>query len=435
MANPHQNQPTQVLNLTVKQQLFGLLKDFHQQESSYDCTVLTDREWLETGIIRSLTDSRSGCGFLQELTLTERNPIDKTHYFETLKSKRRLQYITDLTNAFTYHHAQLALKTTPDANIHPSLKDYHLYAGDGHFHTASSHDEKTHNSDQTLTKYPIGHLYSLNLRNHHLTHLALGSDGSNKKPHDIKILKRLETKILRQNAPTGQKILYVWDRASIDFQQWDRWKWTNAIYFLSREKGNMKLTAPLPNHFDNNDPINAGVISDHTVSHSQGSMIRRITIILPDNGGKMSFLTNLPNTVPPGVIAHLYFKRWQIEKTFDEIKNKMHEKKAWAKSNTAKIMQGKFIALAHNLVSELHTILEEENHLVQAKEIKRRAERMRQLKIKAKELGVKISSLRESCTKPLQKSIKYYRWLAHQIMHAHPWHHSITQLRTLYDHF
>jgi hypothetical protein len=36
------------------------------------------------------------------------------------------------------------------------------------------------------------------------------------------------------------KVLYIWNRAGIDFRQWFKWK-ENGIYFLSREKENMKL--------------------------------------------------------------------------------------------------------------------------------------------------------------------------------------------------
>ncbi|MHB1310037.1 MAG: transposase [Limisphaerales bacterium] len=36
--------------------------------------------------------------------------------------------------------------------------------------------------------------------------------------------------------------------------------------------------------------------------------------------------------VPPGVLAELYRRRWELEKVFDEVKNKLREQKAWASS-------------------------------------------------------------------------------------------------------
>ena len=48
------------------------------------------------------------------------------------------------------------------------------------------------------------------------------------------VLKRLNNRTLRQGAAKGRKVLYVWDRAGIDFRQWRRWKQASGIYFLSR---------------------------------------------------------------------------------------------------------------------------------------------------------------------------------------------------------
>ena len=62
-------------------------------------------------------------------------------------------------------------------------------------------------------------------------------------------------------------------------------------------------------------------------------------------------------TIPPGLIAWLYQMRWDIEpersgdswpsspetcqqKSYDEVKNKFHEQKAWASSPTAKEEEG-----------------------------------------------------------------------------------------------
>lgn len=54
--------------------------------------------------------------------------------------------------------------------------------------------------------------------------------------------------------------------------------------------------------------------------------------------------------MPPGLIAYLYKARWNIEKVFDQVKNKLNEKKAWATSDIAKEMQAQFVCLAHNLM-------------------------------------------------------------------------------------
>jgi len=40
--------------------------------------------------------------------------------------------------------------------------------------------------------------------------------------------------------------------------------------------------------------------------------------------------------------------RWDVEKVFDELKNKLGEKQAWATSKNAKTMQATFLCIAHN---------------------------------------------------------------------------------------
>ena len=72
-----------------------------------------------------------------------------------------------------------------------------------------------------------------------------------------------------------------------------------------------------------------GVLGDELVSTSQGVSVRRVRYYCAQRGEVFSFLTN-ECTLPPGVIAHLYRLRWEIEKTFDELKNKLGETKAWA---------------------------------------------------------------------------------------------------------
>jgi IS4 transposase len=81
--------------------------------------------------------------------------------------------------------------------------------------------------------------------------------------------------------------------------------------------------------------VNQGVVADELLGTSQGVMVRRVTYRDPVGGENFFFLTN-EQTLPPGILAHLYRLRWDIEKVFDEFKNKLSEKKAWASGATAK---------------------------------------------------------------------------------------------------
>ena len=126
------------------------------------------------------------------------------------------------------------------------------------------------------------------------------------------------TETLRQGARAGRKVLSVWDRAGIDFRQWQRWKQSAGIYFLSREKENMALEVIGQKAWERADPRNAGVLADELVATSQGVSVRRVRYRCPLRGEELSFLTS-EQTLPPGVIAHLYRLRWEIEKSFDEL--------------------------------------------------------------------------------------------------------------------
>lgn len=408
-------------------------------KNQYRCHVVTDEDWIRTGLQRVIGQHDSGCDFIQKRVLRGIMNLTKSNYFESCKSPRRYQHLKGLTEDFLHHHSQHALKNIHlfegQTQINEALKDFHLYAGDGHFHSASSHDPR----DGKQTKNAIGHLYALNLRTHHLSHLALGSDGTKKKPHDMGVLKRMDVGALRQGAHKGQKVLYIWDRAIIDFRQWSIWKNTNAIYIISRVKENMVLEHPLPEEFDREDPVNAGVLADELVSNQSGTMVRRVSFRVPETGEVMEFLTTLGKGVPPGVVAQLYFMRWRIEKSFDALKNKLHEVKAWALSLEAKRMQAAFIVLAYNLSQLLHEKVEADQgnddpdhpHRDRAAE-KKRENRLNDLKQKTADRGHEFPLLRSLPYRATQLSVKFYRWLGLQIYDPSPWRLALGRLQLIY---
>jgi len=108
--------------------------------------------------------------------------------------------------------------------------------------------------------------------------------------------------------------------------------------------------------YDKKDPINAGVQSYELMGCSAGVTVHRVVYKCLISGEMYSFVTSLTN-VPPGLIAYLYKTRWDIEKIFDQVKNKLVEKKAWATSGTAKNMQAQFVCLSHNLMLIFNNVL------------------------------------------------------------------------------
>ena len=284
---------------------------------------------------------QSGRDFLQDLADRHQTEILRTTFFESLKSKRRLALLGEILAQMQVHMR----RSLPDPfAAFKCLEDFDLYAGDGHFIAAASHDKAAPRKSPTkkkslgrtaaftATKYATGHLYALCLRSHCVTHLTVSDQVERKKEHDMRALKRQDILAMRQGAAKGRKVLYIWDRAGIDFRQWFKWK-ESGIYFLSREKENMKLEIVGIHPFDRADPINQGVISDEIVATSMGVTVRRVIYQDPETGTTYIYLTNLPPNILPGIVALLYKCRWDLEKVFDEFKNKLGETKSWASPN------------------------------------------------------------------------------------------------------
>jgi len=71
--------------------------------------------------------------------------------------------------------------------------------------------------------------------------------------------------------------------------------------------------------------VNRGIISDEWVAPSStGRVIRRITWTDPDSGQSWQYLTN-EMKLSPCLIVLLYRRRWDLEKVYDQFKNKFHE--------------------------------------------------------------------------------------------------------------
>ena len=368
------------------------------------CHGVNDQDWMLLGVRRALEDHVSGRGFLQHLACRGISAPRQSNFFETLKSARRLRLTGNVAKVV---EAMLRVPSGHALSLCKELDGFDLYAGDGHYHAAASHDPR-HSEDGI--KYATGHFFSLNLRTHALAHLAAGDQVSRKIEHDMRALKRMQIDTLRHGAPKGRKVLYVWDRAGIDFRQWYRWKHGSGIYMLSRVKENMKLEVIGENRIDTDDPRNQGVLADEIVATSQGVSVRRITYLCPLSGQLYEFLTNA-DSLPPGLVAHLYRIRWDIEKTFDELKNKLGETKAWASSANAKIMQAHFLCLAHNLMVLFEEHLDQTHGVRNEAELKRRNQRLERERVRLAGITQSVPSLYASLQRITQRSLKFIRWL------------------------
>ena len=125
-------------NLTISESFFKPLNEkltgcTHQRS----CEVVSDKMWLEMGVRRCLSTCRSGREFLQYLSDCHEKDVLVETYFETLKSNRRLALAAEV-NAGLRQRMRAEIDD-PFARF-ACLKDFELFAGDGHFHAASCHD-------------------------------------------------------------------------------------------------------------------------------------------------------------------------------------------------------------------------------------------------------------------------------------------------------
>ena len=229
--------------------------------------------------------------------------------------------------------------------------------------------------------------------------------------------------------PKGRKVIIAWDKAGIDFAFWQKVKQSSGLYFISREKENMKLTKCGERIFDRQDPRNAGVISDENVDPSgNGAMLRRITYTDPVEEVTYVYLTT-EMTLPPGVPVLIYKQRWDIEKVFNELKNKFQEKKSWASGPIAKTAQAQFLCLTHNLMVLLEEQIRVEENLDNEVERKRKAKRKEKIEENG---GNYISTALQRFT---VRNMKFIRWLRNWGYREALWCDAVARLREIYATF
>ena len=419
-----------------------LFEFFETAKHRRNCPALDDSLWLEAGVRRCLGIFQSGRDFLQQLADQHDTPILISTFFESLKSKRRLRLVDEILGQVRSRMRRVM----PDPfACHKSLDDFDIHAGDGHFIAAASHDKaqpratsaaksQSATTRVATTKYATGHLYTLDLRSHAMNYLTVADQIERKKEREMRALKRQTADTLRQGAAKGRKVLYIWDRAGIDFRQWFDWKNQSGIYFLSREKDNMKLEVIGKHPFEPALPINAGILADEMVATSQGVSVRRVIYQDPVTGIIYHYLTNLPATIPPGLIAMLYKARWDIEKVFDEFKNKLCETKAWASSATAKTQQARLLCLTHNLMTLMEEEIRKRSGVINEAEHKRRAKTRQPgaaAKSKSDHPGTDI--IEQAIERLTQRTVKFIRWLKNHLDLERDWDQAMARLTEVYS--
>jgi len=384
------------VNALFFQPLCGLIAGGDHARS---CPEFPDELFLHLGVQRVLELSPSGRAFLQEHGPRFQNTPGYSNYFAALHSERRREVL---------RVAHDALIATADLTLHdrlaaiPELARYDCFDTDGHWHKAATHDARHEGR-----KLAVGHFYSLNLRTHTLRHLAAGQD---LHEHDMSALKRVTPRGLRQGVAKGRRVLLIHDKAGIDFNYWKRCRHECAVYFLSRVKDNMVYEWLACRLWDRADARNHGVTHDRSVQTREGHLLRIVGYTDPVSGERYEFLTNEMD-LPPGVLVELYRRRWEAEKVFDQIKNKLGEQQAWATSLVAKEAQALFITLTHTLLLLYEQELERRHGVSNQAEDRRRTQRAEQAEQTCATQQTPLTTLVLQARRATQRSVKFIRWL------------------------
>lgn len=411
----------------VFRQLFSPVTEVYgNSKRQYNCKTITDLDFLEMGILRCLSESTTGRDFIQRHGDHDRLDVNVDHFFKSLKSDRRIENAESVNSKLSPIVRERV--SDPYASI-PELDAFAIYAGDGHYHKGAVHDAKQTSAKGLGRKPATGHFFMINLRTHYMSHLCTADvSGERKSEHDMRAIKNAAIEELRGGEPKGTKVIMSWDKAGIDFGFWHKAKMNHGLYFISREKENMKLIRCGNRTWDADDKRNAGVISDEQVAPgSGGAMLRRINYRDPETGTLFKFITT-EMTLAPGLICLLYKQRWDIEKVYDEFKTKMDETKSWGSGAESKTSHALFLCLAHNLMILLEAQLSEDG-VENEKELERKAKRL----ASAQKHGANfVATFLQRCT---VRSLKFIRWLRAFVYREALWSHAVRRLREIYAHF
>ena len=205
----------------------------------------------------------------------------------------------------------------------------------------------------------------------------------------------------------------------------------SGVYFLSRSKKNMKFKVISKLDIDRTDPVNNGILSYEVVETLSGILLNRVLYRDPFQQKTYSYITNLPKKIRPGVIAFLYKTRWDIEKVFDDFKNKMMEKKSWGSHDVTKTTQTVFLCITYNLALLLEDDLEEMG-IVNDKDLAKKEKRIEHEISNSKLDRHKISSLLINTLRTVQIPAAFFRWLKSFIYIDTPWIKACSLLRGIY---
>ena len=318
------------------------------------CDIIDDVTFSRHGLLRCISSVHSGRHYLQVTDEIYDETICHSSYFNALKSTRRMNMVKAMERqSYQLQSEKLSSLGIDYLEQFPELDEYRIEAADGHFIQHACHTEK--NSKGKV--FAAGFIHALNLRNGLLRPLCVVTNGSERHQEIPALRTYIEQRHGKKD--TWQKHLYVYDKAVTDFAWWDKQK-HDRNFMISVLKENSVATFVKSISFDQNDEINTG-IERYSVYQNKKAKFHVVEYRDPETRQLHKFISTLPKSINPGTIAIIYYKRWTIEKAFNNSKSDFTERKAWSSNLNALNSQMRFTAMAYNIMRIFEEISKAKN--------------------------------------------------------------------------
>lgn len=391
--------------------------DKHLKDLAY-----SDAEFTSLGLRRICSSHQSGRAFIQHARQTDLSTVSLRAYFAAASSPRRLAMLHEL-------NARLSEPIRPLSDrfaCFPELHGRDILAIDGHDVRRACHEPKELTRDGRLeVPDSVTGVFIRNLRSGAARVLAQ-TEGHQHEWSAVKA--RPWSDFLWREGAKGTVL--VIDPVAVDFEFLRGAKFKGHCTVITRMKRNLKVVECRALKWDAADPRNDGVQSDERIRFDSAGEFRRVVYVDPETLEEFDLLTT-EFQLAPGVIAHLYRLRWDIEKLFDQCENLLGENKAWATGPIPAQVQNEFLVIAHNLMLLLSQRLETQEGIRDEKVERKNALWITARRVAASQKQRKVSDWVRKLRAITRWSSQYVRWLTDAIQQGWEWSKGVEKLRPM----
>jgi hypothetical protein len=348
--NTHRRQPTQIFSSgTVLEEWYSPMAKILNKSRFSDAAfkALPMAPFILSGCLRQILDTSSLREYVQTLFHLDTNqivaPIARATWSDALASPMR----RDILRPAVMQLVEFAQAILPDRLSHlKGIGSRPVIATDATYQKESAHYEPHYPSTGGGNDNKKGHML---LSHFDVRHgIALNVTTETRSLAEIRVLKSEESKGV--NWMRAKRAIHVVDRAFIDGVFWDQRYKLYGSTVITRMKSTLIYTVIKENEVEVNIS-NDGILYDRTVKLQSSSGTWRLIGFHSPEGIDYEYLTN-DQELLPGVVAFIYYRRWDKEKYYDSFKNDLAGSKAWGKSPVA-IEQQALLGIVTTILTRL----------------------------------------------------------------------------------